>query len=216
MSRKRKETKKQLSPRVFVSWICQRDYPLIALHHAALRKLTDESIIYVFDKTENDAAPPQAPKDCIIIGSDFERAGNLNGKICIENMISFYLKLIEMGAEIIVKNDIDTIFTSLDWLDTAGNAGFHSANGLYFTGCAYKLTGETIKGIYSYLSRHDICPRAGYELPEDATITMLASLSGADAVNIIENGEYTCAGFTHQLRNNPEILRKMRGILHCG
>lgn len=217
--RKRKKQLNKLTERTFVCWVCSRDYPLIPLHYRMLRMLTDDAVIYIYDKTEKEGAetpPPRLPKGASAIGSDFNRRGNLNGKECIENMLQFYAHLGEMGVNTIVKVDADTFVTSLDWIKSGANIGFHSANGYYWTGCCYALTMPTIMGILSYMQRHDIEPQKGYTLPEDQTITLLASLVRVDPVVIHENGEYVCAAFMSPLRNLPERIRKIRGIVHCG
>lgn len=214
MSRKRKKEKPQITPRVFVSWICARDYDLIPVHYAAIRKLTRDAVVYVWDKSK-DEAPPRLPKGAISIPSDFERAGNLNGKTCIENMINCYIRLSEMGVERIVKTDVDTILTALDWVELGDAVGFHCCNGYHFTGCCYSLAASTIMGIYEYLKKHDIQPRDGYTLPEDMTFTILAAITGSKVV-ILENGEFTCAGFSTPMRNKPEAVRAVRGVIHCG
>lgn len=219
MSRRKKKTPAplQLTPRAFVCWICSRDYPLLALHCAALRKVApQDAILYIYDTTEKDARAPKCPKGAAVIGSDFERRGNLNGKACISEMLNLYATLGGLGVETVVKVDADTILTGLDWVKPGECSGFHCANSYAFTGCAYSLDMATIGGMVDYLSSHDIEPRAGYTLPEDATITMLAALAGGK-VNILENSTAAaCVGFSHAMRNNPQALQGVRGVVHCG
>lgn len=169
MSRRKKTPAPlQLTPRAFVCWVCMRDYPLLPLHYAALRHVApQDAILYIWDSTEKDARPPKCPKGAAVIGSDFERAGNLNGKACISEMMNFYATLGGMGVETVVKVDADTILTGLDWVKPGENSGFHQANAYAFTGCAYALDMETIRGMVDYLSSHDIEPRPGFTLPED-------------------------------------------------
>lgn len=169
MSRKKKSAAPlQLTPRAFVCWVCMRDYPLLPLHYAALRKVAPhDAILYIWDSTEKDARAPKCPKGAAVIGSDFERRGNLNGKACIVEMLNLYATLGDMGVDTIVKVDCDTILTALDWVKPGECSGFHQANAYAWTGCAYALDMETIRAMVDYLSSHDIEPRQGFTLPED-------------------------------------------------
>lgn len=219
MGRKRKKEVNRLTERTFVCWVCSRDYPLIELHYRMLRKLTNDAVVYVYDKAEKEGEetpPPRLPKGAVAIGSDFKRRGNLNGKECIANMLLFYGHLGEMGVKNVVKVDADTFLTSIDWIEEGKNCGFHSSNGFYFTGCAYSLTMPTIMGILEFLKGHDIEPQAGYTLPEDQTITILSSLVRVDPVVIRENGEFLCVAMMNSMRNQPDRIRGVRGAIHCG
>lgn len=126
------------------------------------------TIIYVWDKTEKDAKPPiVSGYNTMVIGSDFERQGNLNGKGCISQMIDFYARLVGKGVQKIIKCDCDTIITDLGWTLGDGSCGYHCANHYGWTGCCYCLDAATITGIQGYLQTHDIQPHNGYKMPED-------------------------------------------------
>lgn len=169
MSRKRRKEKVQLSPLVVVSWVCSRDYPLLPVHQKTIRRLSqDITIIYIYDKTEKDAHAPIVSSDnTMIIGSDFDRQGNLNDKACITQMIDFYARLVSKGVQKIIKCDCDTIITDLGWTMVACSSGFHCSNHYGWTGCCYCLDAATITGIKAYLQTHDIQPHSGYKMPED-------------------------------------------------
>lgn len=152
-----------------VSWVCSRDYPLLPVHQKTIRRLSqDITIIYIYDKTEKDARAPIVSSDnTMIIGSDFDRKGNLNDKACITQMIDFYARLVAKGVQKIIKCDCDTIITDLGWTLGACSSGFHCANHYGWTGCCYCLDAATITGIKAYLQTHDIQPHSGYKMAED-------------------------------------------------
>lgn len=152
----------------------------------------------------------------MIIGSDFDRQGNLNNKICITQMIDFYRRLVDKGVAKVIKCDCDTIITDLGWTLGGGSIGYHCANHYGWTGCVYCLDAATIRGMAGYLQTHDIEPYKGcYKLPEDQVITMIAALSGK--VTILENTkDWQCIGFMAAMRNNPDRVEAVRGAIHCG
>ena len=211
----------QLTARTFVCWCCSRDYDLIPVHYAAIRKLTNEAVMYIYDGNEKDkdgkpVAPPKVPNGAATVPSMFERHGNLNGKAVVKGMVEFYNELGNMGVERIVKVDSDTVLTTLDWVDNRYNVGFHGSNGYYWTGCAYSLTMNTLRLIKDYLDRIDIEPAKGYTLPEDQVLTQIAALVQAEPVVLIENGKYVCTGFMPAMRSKPEVVKGIHGVCHCG
>lgn len=208
----------RLSRRVYVCWCCQRDYPLLPLHHKALRRVGNGVIVYVYDNSDGKTPPPVLPSEnTVAIGSDFDRKGNLNGEVCVLEMVKFYKSLTDRGVQQIVKVDADTIITHPGWLNAGGDMiGFQSSNGLYCSGCCYALSKFAVDSVYNYLTSHRLEPSAGYTLPEDATTTLLTLYAGAK-VNLLHNTkEAACVGFLPPMRHTPQSVRQVKGVIHCG
>lgn len=217
--RKRKDKKLQLTPRTIVTWVCERDYRLIPVHYAGIRKVSRDAVIYVYDAFAPEGQPeppaPKVPHGALAVPSRFNRKGNLNGISTITEMLRFYDQLGELGVKKIMKWDVDTIASTLKWDEEGAACGFHGSNGYYWTGICYTLPTVAVKAMLQYIEKHGIKDE-GYHLPEDQVMTQLVALVNACKVNIYESGTgWVCAGFMAGLRHNPEAIR-VPGVFHCG
>lgn len=111
---------------------------------------------------------PYPPAGVSYIHTDFDRRGNLNGRVCVEAMLAvMHDAARETGADCVVKLDCDTVVNSLDWIDlTQTMSGWQLAPDKdYCSGMCYAIRAEALEGMHAWA--HNNARLLAYNVPED-------------------------------------------------
>lgn len=142
-----------------------------------LRGQGHDLAVLVADDARNPLPYPPAGVD--YIRTDFERRGNLNGRVCVSSMLQLmHAHAVQSGADCLVKLDCDTVVNSLDWIDlTATMSGWQLAEDKdYCSGMCYAIRTEALEDMHAWAVAHNRL--LAYNVPEDIGMGLVCNAVG--------------------------------------
>ena len=158
-----------------------------------LRAQGHDLAVLVADDARNPLPYPPAGVD--YIRTDFERRGNLNGRVCVAGMLSLmHAHAVQSGADCLVKLDCDTVINSLDWIDlTQTMSGWQLAPDKdYCSGMCYAIRAEALEDIHAWAVAHNNL--LAYNVPEDIGMGLVCHAvdGGMRLHQVYEDGKRAC------------------------
>ncbi len=162
----------------------------------ALDRLRDQGhdlAVLVADDSRNPL--PYPPAGIEYIRTDFERRGNLNGRVCVASMLQLMRDFAHRtGADCVVKLDCDTVVNSLDWIDlTQTMSGWQLAEDKdYCSGMCYAIRAEALGDMHSWAVAHNNL--LAYNVPEDIGMGLVCHAVGGamHLLQVYSDGKRAC------------------------
>lgn len=199
----------------FITFTCARDASLVHLWAAAVRRLApDALLVCAVDQADATMA---LPRKCLRVVTTFDRQGNLNGIPAVQGILGTLAAVgEELGADIVVKMDCDTVLTGaswLRWLEEVEFLGFEGGVPLTATGICYAVRTTAARRLADAVQPWRW--RTTGKFPEDQTIFSLALLHTRARLVPWETGKMVQA-FLPPHFQLPEIPLQACAAVHCG
>ena len=206
--------------KIFITFTCSRDLPLLEAQYAAIIHHDPNAIVYyVFE--ENDDA--QGPVGSRVVTSSFLHNGNLIGLQCHYGMLITMKQLSEKHENAdVVKIDSDCYYIN-DYEGEYDLVGTAPGNGYYCKGCCYKISHRCICKVIDYLKSGyvDVSGRC-----EDHIISMISAIVSEpnmvrifNAYDLDKDNNVTDVNsciFQRGYYNEPGQLNKVKYWIDCG
>lgn len=138
------------SQKVFVTFTCSRDLPLLEAQYAAIMRAEPNAVVYYVFESGDDA---QGPVGSRVVTAGFSHNGNLIGIECHYGMLTVMKQLSEQHDNAdIIKIDSDCYFIS-DFPSGYALIGTAPGRGYYCKGCLYKISYDCICKVLEYLRK---------------------------------------------------------------
>ena len=199
----------------FVTFTCARDAGLVHLWAAAVRRLApDALLVCAVDQADATMA---LPRKCLRVVTTFDRQGNLNGIPAVQGILATLAAVgEELGADVVVKMDCDTVLTGaswLRWLENVDFLGFEGGVPLTATGICYAVRTSAARRLADAVKPWRW--RTTGKFPEDQTIFSLALLHTNGTLIPWETGKMVQA-FLPPHFTLPDIPLQAGAAVHCG